>query len=369
MNSTIKTVCAALSIALILAAMAGLNIVSAQSPVDYDADNDGLIEIEWLEQLNAVRWDLDGDGVVDDGSNAKAYSEAFPDAAEKMGCAEGCHGYELTRDLDFKNAGSYASGAVNDKWTSGDGWLPIGVSDEYRSTFEGNEHTIASLYINRSGANQPEATGFFGFSNGDITRTGLVDIEVRGEDIVGGLVGENHREGKITDSYTTGLVLSGEYGIAGGLIGSNRGSISYSQAASSVSGGRGYAGGIVGSNESGTIVASYATGSVSGGLSGGLVGRNTGIILSSYATGNISSKSDSGFDIAGGLVGSNSGNITSSYATGSVSSEARMAGGLVGSNGSHIASSYATGSVSSGNIAGGFAAYNSPSGYIASRVC
>ena len=55
MSSTIKTVCAALSIALILAAMAGLNIVSAQSPVDYDANNDGLIEIEWLEQLNAVR--------------------------------------------------------------------------------------------------------------------------------------------------------------------------------------------------------------------------------------------------------------------------------------------------------------------------
>ena len=53
---------AALSIALVIGAMAGLNIVSAQSPVDYDTDDDGLIEIEWLGQLNAVQWDLDGDG-------------------------------------------------------------------------------------------------------------------------------------------------------------------------------------------------------------------------------------------------------------------------------------------------------------------
>lgn len=42
-----------------------------------------------------------------------------------MGCAEGCRRYELTRDLDFKSAGSYASGAVNETWTSRSGWLPI----------------------------------------------------------------------------------------------------------------------------------------------------------------------------------------------------------------------------------------------------
>ena len=53
---------AALTVALMLGAMAGLNDVGAQSAVDYDTDDDGLIEIEWLEQLDAVRWDLDGDG-------------------------------------------------------------------------------------------------------------------------------------------------------------------------------------------------------------------------------------------------------------------------------------------------------------------
>ena len=60
MSGAIKTVYAALSIALVFGAMAGLNIAIAQSPVDYDTDGNGLIEIEWLEQLNAIRWDLDG---------------------------------------------------------------------------------------------------------------------------------------------------------------------------------------------------------------------------------------------------------------------------------------------------------------------
>lgn len=36
--------------------------MSAQAGVDYDADDDGLIEIKWLEQLDVVRWDLNGDG-------------------------------------------------------------------------------------------------------------------------------------------------------------------------------------------------------------------------------------------------------------------------------------------------------------------
>ena len=49
---------AALSIAVMLGAMAGLNGVGAQSAVDYDADDDEMIENEWLEQLDAVQWDL-----------------------------------------------------------------------------------------------------------------------------------------------------------------------------------------------------------------------------------------------------------------------------------------------------------------------
>ena len=52
--------------------------------VDYDADADGLIEITTLAQLNAVRWDLDGNGQVT-GSNQTAYRSAFPNAVGYTG--------------------------------------------------------------------------------------------------------------------------------------------------------------------------------------------------------------------------------------------------------------------------------------------
>ena len=49
---------ALLALALLFAAPAG-----AQTTVDYDADDDQLIEIDSPAQLNAIRHDLDGDGL------------------------------------------------------------------------------------------------------------------------------------------------------------------------------------------------------------------------------------------------------------------------------------------------------------------
>ena len=78
-------------------AMALLGAVAlAQSGTDYDADDDGLIEITSAAQLNAIRYDLDGDGTPAS-ANASDYSSAFPNAVEGMGCpSSGCTGYELT---------------------------------------------------------------------------------------------------------------------------------------------------------------------------------------------------------------------------------------------------------------------------------
>ena len=38
---------------------------------DYDQDDDGLIEVSTLDHLNAIRWDLDGDGGVSSGNSTK----------------------------------------------------------------------------------------------------------------------------------------------------------------------------------------------------------------------------------------------------------------------------------------------------------
>ena len=350
---------------------------SAQSPVDYDADDDGLIEITHLEQLNAIRWDPDGDGFADN----PAYAAAFPGAIDGMGCAGSCMGYELANNLDFNDAASYASGAVNAKWTSGSGWLPIGVGDNsFYATFEGNDHTIANLFIDygkRAASNRPEVAGLFGRSEGDIHRVGLVDMDVLGGYAVGGLVG--YSWGNITGSYSTGSV-SGN-GEVGGLVALNGGDITSSYATSSVSG-REHVGGLVALNAGG-ITGSYSTGSVSGDNQvGGLVGVNDhgGNITGSYATGSVLGNSQvgglvgqhwssditgsyatgsvSGREYVGGLIGWNwGGNITSSYAVGSVSGGNEV-GGLVGQSGGNITSSYATGSVSGGEWVGGLVGQN-----------
>ena len=229
----------------------------------YDTDNDGLIGVFNLEQLHAIRYDLDGDGRVDIRSNAEAYTAAYPDAET----CRGCHGYELADSLDFDDANSYASGAVNSLWMSGDGWLPIGDPDrEFSATFEGNGHTISNLHIDLS----INAVGLFGSNSvgAVIRQVGLIDVDVAGTDNVGGLVGVNR--GTVIASYVTGSI-SGQVAV-GGLTGVSRGTVIASHAIGDVSGVENV-GGLAGWTD-GTIIASYAAASVRGddGL-GGLVGE------------------------------------------------------------------------------------------------
>ena len=101
-----------LAIALLCAGVVGLLTIPrvAQATSDYDGDNDGLIAVASPAQLNAIRWDLDGDGAADDTANQASYAAAFPNAAAGMGCPSNrCTGYELTANLDFSGTG-WASG-------------------------------------------------------------------------------------------------------------------------------------------------------------------------------------------------------------------------------------------------------------------
>ena len=332
---------------------------------EYDADGDRLIEISNLEQLNAVRYDLsDGNGRPDDSDDARAYRAAFPTSSGESVCDRACLGYELTRSLDFNSPDSYSAGEVDPEWNEGDGWLPINDnSSGLNAEFEGNEHTISNLYIHRQ---DTDSVGLFARvgDSGIIRNAGVVNAEMEGRSDSGILAGSN--SGTITASYATGSVSGGDY--VGGLVGRNSsgGAITGSYAAGSVSGGDLHVGGLVGNN-SGAITGSYATGSVSGGdYVGGLVGNNSGggAITGSYATGSVSGIDDD----VGGLVGENSGAITASYATGSVSGRNNYVGGLVGENsGGAITASYATGSVSGGNnVVGGLVGYNRGGAIIAS---
>ena len=274
-----------------LAAAQGDHKVNATT-VDYDADNDGagdgLIEIRTLAQLNAIRWDLNGDGRVDSATNAAAYRAAFAMPDEGMGCADTnddddpgpCTGYELAANLDFDTDGDGdvdANDAGGAYWNSGAGWAPIGSrSSRYNTTFQGNGKVIDNLLISRSSTTDVGLFGGLG-SGARVTALGVRNATVTGQYAVGAVAGYN--QGAVAAVYATGSV-SGTENI-GGLVGYNHlenAKITASYATASVtrsSGSRAEAGGLVGKNQSGYITASYATGAVSASNGGGLVGRNT----------------------------------------------------------------------------------------------
>ena len=86
-----------------------------------------LIEVANLEQLDAIRWDLDGDGLPDSSAGIAGFAAAFPRALDGMGCPDsGCSGYELISNLDLDTNGNGLADAGDDYWNDGAGWAPIG---------------------------------------------------------------------------------------------------------------------------------------------------------------------------------------------------------------------------------------------------
>ena len=367
--------------------------------IDYDDDDDNLIDVTTLAQLDAIRWDLDGDGDPT-ASGTAAYIDAFPNrvtsATGRMGCAGTCAGYELRADLDFDT--NTANDRADDAYSNGGlGWLPIGDNTaQFAATFDGNndDYAISNLYINRPAGNR---VGLFGRTNGATLRNiGLADVNIRAEGRAGALVG--HAGGAIANSYSTGGSVTVTGNRAGGLAGqvNHPGTITDSYSSVNVTAQGGEAGGLtallIGLNNSyASINSSYATGTVSATTNaGGLVGRvSPGQVTASYATGAVSSASDDAR--VGGLVGAFQGaadgggfpvtttsNLTASYATGAVSVTGNnaSAGGLVGENlamltndghsgnraNANIRASYATGAVNGGtgasNRLGGLVGYN-----------
>ena len=73
----------------LLAMAASASVVSSQTAGGkYDTDSDKLIEISNLEQLDAVRYDLDGDGDPDSADNTAAYAAAFPTTTGKWSATD-----------------------------------------------------------------------------------------------------------------------------------------------------------------------------------------------------------------------------------------------------------------------------------------
>ncbi len=326
--------------ALLLSPASPAGAQSGSGTVDYDTDGDNLIEVSTLAQLNAIRYDLVGNGTVNVGDQAN-YDIAFPNALASMGCAATCTGYELTTDLDFNtDTGSDSGGAAvidadDDYYNLGSGWEPLGDSgpNPFRTTFDGNNYTISNLFINRTG-NSDNYIGLFGqLGGGSVRRVHLVGANVTGNNDVGALVG-HITLGTVSHSSSSGTVSG--VGKVGGLVGtinSTRGTVQYSRSSAVVTATGISVGGLVGSS-SGRVRASYATGAVTGlGDVGGLSGYSSTSFYAVYATGAVTATGVSNAS-AGGLVGGSEGGIYASYSTGAVTSASGHAGGLLKPSGS-----------------------------------
>ena len=329
--------------------------------IDVDDDGDGLIEIWTAEELNNVRYQLNGSG----------YKTGANETTDTTGCPmTECIGYELAADIDLASYGqSYAAGA---------GWQPIGnESAPFTGIFSGNDFTINNLIINRSSEND---VGLFArvSAAAKLQDVRLEEVNVSGNTNVGGLVGYGNAA-TITASSVMGTV-SGTSRV-GGLVGDGEGAminvssmagtvrgtntigglvgwgldanITFSYAMGTVQGEFFSVGGLMGVGESATITASYSMVMVrsnGGGTVGGLAGTGGEInIIASYSQGAVS-----GLDNVGGLVGFGNGiNINASYSLGTVSG-ADNVGGLIGSEeDAEITASYAAGGVSGSGDVGG----------------
>ena len=317
--------------------------------IDIDKDNDGLIEICDLEGLDEIRYQLDGAG----------YKTSAGAVVIMTGCpADGCEGYELTKDLDFTDNNSYRTTANKVMWTADKdrtnaGWPPIAP---LTAIFEGNDYTIDNLYIN---INDGTTMGLFRFILSEIRNVNLSNVDISGGDVVGGLVGLNG--GLISNSRMTGSVSGtlSDSSSLGGLVGVNgiNAQINNSSAIGTVTGSVDI-GGLVGFNNS-IIRNSFASGTVTGSNNiGGLSGliANDAVVINSYADSTVNGTETDDTHI-GGLIGISSGFIMGSHASGAVNVDAQgndvNVGGLVGYNFSLIVNSYATGATGGNSSVGG----------------
>ena len=369
-----------------------LSIRTAPNPID--SDGDSLIDINTLDALHNIRYNLAG----------SSYKESSSDSGILCGRSADtiCIGYELDQDLDFTDVTSYSNGIVNAAWRPQDGsgtvllqhntdnatnagWPPIGrcrtdttgVCDNdapFATLFVGNGFTISNLYARNTDNNNPAAIGLFGIidSSATIHDLGIANAAAYDSSVAGGhvgaLAGDNH--GTITSSYVHNSTTNGGGGSfddIGGLVGQNTGSIIASYAHSStVNGGEdGFddTGGLVGQNN-GNIIASYViNGTLNGGEGssdhvGGLVGMNIGTIIASYTHSSTVNDGQGTSDRVGGLVGQSSGTIIASYADGIAdggTDSYDIVGGLVGHNANNNASviaSYATATADGGTGTG-----------------
>ena len=226
----------------------GVEISGGGSKADHDGD--GLIDIYTAGMLNKIRHNLAGE----------SYKTSTQATGNVDGCpASGCNGYELTAHIDLlslldtnenrsidtkdETVGAKTHEVIDTGAGKDTSWVPIGnASAPFTSTFEGNNHTIANLWVNiASSTNNDVYAGLFGVTGGTVVirNIGVVSGSIHASSssvhaISGGLVGSS-LTGPGSSLTITNCSFAGSGGVStsstsassdtGGLVGISNGSL------------------------------------------------------------------------------------------------------------------------------------------------
>ena len=147
---------------------------------------------------------------VDEDTKLTSGTYSISTAEELAKLARMTNNYKIDTNCEFVLANDIDLSA----YSTGEGWTPIGISNEFTATFDGNGYVISNLYINTPSIIR---VGLFGWCiSAEIKNVGLENVDVTGDYEVGGLMGRGC-DVTISNSYVTGSV-SGT-GNVGGLIG------------------------------------------------------------------------------------------------------------------------------------------------------
>ena len=200
---------------------AGSSLAQSAALIDYDLDDDGLIEVATPNQWRAIHYDLNGDSVPESrnrpyhGANVP-WTTGFPNAMPGAGCPprdhdnnpstpelRRCVGYELTRDINL-TGGSVVLGAISQN-----------SHHSYTARLVGNGFQLRGLH-RRGSHHHNGAFGVVGYE-GVVEGLGVVAPNFFGSfgDPDGGIVGR--LEGKVLGSYVEGGGVG--HGRSGGIAG------------------------------------------------------------------------------------------------------------------------------------------------------
>ncbi len=213
--------------------------------------------------------------------------------------------YKLMNDIDLT------------QWIQEDnpkqGWNPIGdATSRFSGTFDGNNHSIRGLYINRP--NQSYIGLFGSVCNATIKNIALINPQIIGYDYVGGLVGYSYGDQQTTN-ITNATIIAGNVrgdSYIGGVLGVSESYSSHHPNQIHING----------CYSSTTLT---ATSSCCGGIAGGYMNADRFYLTNNQFAGTISSQAN-----VGGILGVGYGcTITCNISRGTIRTESN-ASGIVG---------------------------------------